>query len=74
MITFESNQESQEDNNKQLANQIKRGQRDKWLQEPTKNIHEMISSTQVNSFNPFILHFISRVRGITLFYWNCLGW
>ncbi|KAL0696756.1 hypothetical protein Bca4012_063936 [Brassica carinata] len=47
MITFESNQESQEDNNKQLANQIKRGQRDKWWQEPTKSIHEMITSTQV---------------------------
>ncbi|CAF1748489.1 unnamed protein product [Brassica oleracea var. botrytis] len=48
LITFESNEESQEDNNKQVNHPGKRGQRDKWLIFPTKTIQEMVASTQVD--------------------------
>ncbi|KAH0939864.1 LOW QUALITY PROTEIN: hypothetical protein HID58_007325, partial [Brassica napus] len=43
LITFESNEESQEDNNKQVNHPGKRGQRDKWLIFPSKTIQEMIA-------------------------------
>ncbi|XP_048608909.1 uncharacterized protein LOC111205725 [Brassica napus] len=45
LITFESNEESQEDNNKQVNHPRKRVQRDKWLIFPTKTIQEMVAST-----------------------------
>ncbi|CAN6990078.1 unnamed protein product, partial [Brassica rapa subsp. trilocularis] len=50
LTSFQSNEDSQEDNNKQVAQSGKRGQRDKWLLFPTKSIHEMITSTQVSSY------------------------
>ncbi|WZZ42284.1 hypothetical protein YC2023_038543 [Brassica napus] len=43
---YESNEESQEYINKQIDQADKRGQRDKWLLYPTKNIYEMKASTQ----------------------------
>ncbi|CAN6857799.1 unnamed protein product, partial [Brassica oleracea] len=46
--SFQSNEDSQEDNNKQVDQLEKRGQRDKWLLFPTKSIQEMITSTQVD--------------------------
>ncbi|CAG7888883.1 unnamed protein product, partial [Brassica rapa] len=46
LTSFQSN----EDNNKQVAQSGKRGQRDKWLLFPTKSIYEMITSTQVSSY------------------------
>ncbi|CAN7099698.1 unnamed protein product [Brassica rapa subsp. narinosa] len=48
LTSFQSNEDSQEDNNKQVDQSGKRGQRDKWLLFPTKNIQEMITSTQVD--------------------------
>ncbi|KAH0891202.1 hypothetical protein HID58_053631 [Brassica napus] len=45
---YESNEESQEYINKQIDQADKRGQRDKWLLYPTKNIYEMKASTQDN--------------------------
>ncbi|KAF3522456.1 hypothetical protein F2Q69_00046391 [Brassica cretica] len=41
-------EDSQDDNNKQVDQLEKRGQRDKWLLFPTKSIQEMITSTQVH--------------------------
>ncbi|CAF1705000.1 unnamed protein product, partial [Brassica napus] len=48
LTSFQSNEDSQEDNNKQGDQSEKRGQRDKWLLFPTKSIQEMITSTQVD--------------------------
>ncbi|KAF2606429.1 hypothetical protein F2Q68_00043335 [Brassica cretica] len=48
LTSFQSNEDSQEDNNKQVDQLEKRGQRDKWLLFPTKSIQEMIRSTQVD--------------------------
>ncbi|KAH0922507.1 hypothetical protein HID58_022525 [Brassica napus] len=50
LTSFQSNEDSQEDNNKQVDQSGKRGQRDKWLLFPTKNIQEMITSTQVSCY------------------------
>ncbi|WZZ42821.1 hypothetical protein YC2023_039080 [Brassica napus] len=50
LTSFQSNEDSQEDNNKQGDQSEKRGQRDKWLLFPTKSIQEMITSTQVSSY------------------------
>ncbi|CAF2370971.1 unnamed protein product [Brassica napus] len=47
LITFESNEESQEDNNKQVNHPRKRVQRDKWLIFPTKTIQEMMILDEV---------------------------
>ncbi|CAN6937066.1 unnamed protein product, partial [Brassica oleracea] len=47
LMPYESNEDSQEYINKQIDQADKRGQRDKWLLYPTKNIHEMKASTQV---------------------------
>uniref|UniRef100_A0A0D3CZU4 ATP-dependent DNA helicase n=2 Tax=Brassica oleracea TaxID=3712 RepID=A0A0D3CZU4_BRAOL len=48
LMPYESNEDSQEYINKQIDQADKRGQRDKWLLYPTKNIHEMKASTQVD--------------------------
>ncbi|CAN6898125.1 unnamed protein product [Brassica oleracea] len=48
LMSYESNEDSQEYINKQIDQADKRGQRDKWLLYPTKNIHEMKASTQVD--------------------------
>ncbi|CAN6968724.1 unnamed protein product, partial [Brassica oleracea var. botrytis] len=48
LTSFQSNEDSQENNNKQVDQSEKRGQRDKWLLFPTKSIQEMITSTQVD--------------------------
>ncbi|KAF3522458.1 hypothetical protein F2Q69_00046390 [Brassica cretica] len=48
LTSFQSNEDNQEDNNKQVDQSGKRGQRDKWLLFPTKSIQEMITSTQVD--------------------------
>ncbi|CAN6997163.1 unnamed protein product [Brassica oleracea var. botrytis] len=48
LTSFQSNEDSQEDSNKQRDQSEKRGQRDKWLLFPTKSIQEMITSTQVD--------------------------
>ncbi|KAL0682780.1 hypothetical protein Bca4012_049628 [Brassica carinata] len=50
LTSFQSNEDSQENNNKQADQSEKRGQRDKWLLFPTKSIQEMITSTQVSSY------------------------
>ncbi|CAN6824565.1 unnamed protein product, partial [Brassica oleracea] len=48
LTSFQSNEDSQENNNKQVDQSEKRGQRDQWLLFPTKSIQEMITSTQVD--------------------------
>ena len=45
LTSFQSNDDSQDDNNNQVGMVGKRGQRDKWLLFPTKTIYEMITST-----------------------------
>ncbi|KAJ4917371.1 hypothetical protein Rs2_02921 [Raphanus sativus] len=47
LTSFMSNEDSHEDNNKQVSLSGKRGNRDKWLLFPSKSIQEMITSTQV---------------------------
>ncbi|XP_018479594.1 uncharacterized protein LOC108850590 [Raphanus sativus] len=46
LTSFQSNDDSQDDNNNRVGILGKRGQRDKWLLFPTKTIYEMITSTQ----------------------------
>ncbi|WZZ81849.1 hypothetical protein YC2023_102421 [Brassica napus] len=53
LMSYESNEDSQEYINKQIDQADKRGQRDKWLLYPTKNIHEMKASTQ--ACNDYVL-------------------
>ena len=48
-MPYEINEDSQEYIKKQIDQADKRGQRDKWLLYPTKNIYEMKASTQVSS-------------------------
>ncbi|CAF2054293.1 unnamed protein product [Brassica oleracea] len=45
LTSFQSNEDTQEDNDKQVDQSEKRGQSDKWLLIPTKSIQEMITST-----------------------------
>ncbi|KAL0695915.1 hypothetical protein Bca4012_063095 [Brassica carinata] len=54
LMTLASNDESHPLSNKQVDQPDKRGNRDKWLLFPTKNIHEMKASTQVSVLKPFI--------------------
>ncbi|XP_018460228.2 uncharacterized protein LOC108831164 [Raphanus sativus] len=48
LTSFMSNEDSHEDNNKQVSLSGKRGNRDKWLLFPSKSIQEMITSTQID--------------------------
>ncbi|KAH0915189.1 hypothetical protein HID58_029635 [Brassica napus] len=48
LMPYEINEDSQEYIKKQIDQADKRGQRDKWLLYPTKNIYEMKASTQVS--------------------------
>lgn len=50
LTSFQSNDDSQDDNNNRVGIVGKRGQRDKWLLFPTKTIYEMITSTQVSIY------------------------
>ncbi|CAN7087633.1 unnamed protein product [Brassica oleracea var. botrytis] len=59
LMPYESNEDSQEYINKQIDQADKRGQRDKWLLYPTKNIHEMKASTQVSSLS--LLYYICYI-------------
>ena len=72
LITFESNEESQEDNNKQVNHPGKRVQRDKWLIFPTKTIQEMVASTQVSILSP-LSYIVYLVWVVNYFFFNCLG-
>ncbi|KAL0645724.1 hypothetical protein Bca4012_044015 [Brassica carinata] len=48
LITFESNEESQEDNNKQVNHPGKRGQRDKWVIKTGTNI-KIVKGTEITT-------------------------
>lgn len=74
LTSFQSNEDSHEDNNKQVCLSEKQRNRDKWLLFPTKSIKEMITSTQVSVyvFNCIILHttFSVCLRVFEMYY-NC---
>ncbi|WZZ09366.1 hypothetical protein YC2023_095287 [Brassica napus] len=66
-MPYEINEDSQEYIKKQIDQADKRGQRDKWLLYPTKNIYEMKASTQVSSTKNKIVNGIE----ITTHIWWC---